>query len=57
MIGIDPDYDYLYDPQQAKPAGWCPICRMEIWTPGKNLCRACEEAQKGENPDWEGEDD
>lgn len=57
MIGIDPDFDYLYDPQQAKPAGWCPICRMEIWTPGKNLCRACEEAQKGENPDWEGEDD
>lgn len=40
--GIDPDSDYLFDPQQFPPAGWCPECGMEIWTPGKDLCTRCE---------------
>ena len=41
-IGIDPDYDYLHDPQRSPPAGWCPICGAEIWTIGKELCIRCE---------------
>lgn len=43
LIGIDPDYDHLYDPQQARPAGECPICGAEIWGIDHNLCVRCEE--------------
>lgn len=43
MIGIDPDFDWIYDPQQAKPAGYCPRCGGEIYEPGRELCRECEE--------------
>lgn len=46
MIGIDPDYDYLYDPQQRRPAGWCPVCGQEIYADGKNLCPRCEEMEE-----------
>jgi hypothetical protein len=35
-------YGYMMDPQQMQPAGWCPVCGMEIWTEGKNLCTRCE---------------
>lgn len=35
-------YGYMMDPQQMKPAGWCPVCGMEIWAEGKNLCTRCE---------------
>ena len=57
LIGIDPNYDFLFDPQQARPAGWCPVCHMEIWEEGQPLCRACTNAARGENPDWEYEDE
>ena len=40
IIGIDPDYDYLFDPQQAKPAGWCPMCGGEIYG-NSELCQRC----------------
>ena len=42
IIGIDPDYDYLFDPQQAKPKGWCPMCGGEICGDAE-LCRQCQE--------------
>ena len=42
IIGIDPDYDYLFDPQQAKPQGWCPVCGGEICGDAE-LCRRCQE--------------
>lgn len=45
MIGINPDYDYLYDPQQQRPAGKCPYCGSEIWGFGQNLCRRCQRAE------------
>lgn len=41
MIGIDPDFDCLSDPQQAAPAGWCPVCGAEIWEDGQELCGRC----------------
>ena len=46
MIGINPDLDYLFDPQQAKPAGWCPNCGMEIWEPGQELCTRCRRMEE-----------
>ena len=42
IIGIDPAYDYLFDPQQAKPAGWCPLCGAEICGDAE-LCLRCQE--------------
>ena len=48
MIGINPDFDYLYDPQQAKPAGWCLLCGAEILEQGQELCVRCRR--------WEEED-
>lgn len=42
MIGFDPDLDYLFDPQQTEPIGFCPVCGREIY-PGNDsgLCRRC----------------
>lgn len=46
MIGIDPDCDILYDPQQSRPAGWCPVCGREIYAEGENLCTRCKETEE-----------
>lgn len=46
MIGIDPDRDILYDPQQQRPAGWCPVCGREIYAEGENLCTRCKEMEE-----------
>ena len=43
MIGINPDFDFLYDPQQAPPVGFCVCCGKEIYVRGKDLCELCEE--------------
>lgn len=43
MIGYNPDLDYLHDPQQAIPLGFCERCGSEIWHQGANLCERCEE--------------
>lgn len=43
IIGIDPTYDYLYDPQQAKPAGFCPVCGGEVYCEGTGWCTFCRE--------------
>lgn len=43
MIGINPDYDWMFDPQQAKPVGYCPICGREIYAEGRDICEHCEE--------------
>lgn len=45
MIGIDPDLDGLYDPQMRYPAGWCPVCKREIYEYGQNLCTRCRELE------------
>ena len=45
LIGFDQDRDCLYDPQQRKPAGWCPVCGMEIYADGENLCLRCKEEE------------
>lgn len=46
IIGIDTTYDYLYDPQQAKPAGWCPLCGAEICGDAE-LCIWCQNEMNG----------
>lgn len=43
MIGINPDFDFLYDPQQALVYGFCEKCGREIYARGKDLCELCEE--------------
>lgn len=43
MIGIDPNFDYLYGPQQAPVYGFCVCCGGEIYARGKDLCERCEE--------------
>lgn len=40
-------YEFMTDPQQMRPAGWCPVCGMEIWADGKDLCRRCEREEGG----------
>ena len=39
MIGINPDFDYLYDPQQRK-ASVCECCGGAIY--GDSICLRCE---------------
>lgn len=42
IIGINPDFDYLYDPQQAPVIGWCE-CGREIYRYGEEKCQRCRE--------------
>lgn len=49
-VGINPDFDYLYDPQQAPPVGFCACCRREIYARGKDLCERCEEEENWKKP-------
>lgn len=41
MVGINPDYDYLFDPQQRCPVGFCSVCGREIYEYGEELCEEC----------------
>ena len=41
MVGINPDFDYLYDPQQARPYGFCCVCGREIYAPFRETCDRC----------------
>lgn len=40
-IGINPDFDYLYDPQQAKHYGFCSCCGRELYRPFIETCDRC----------------
>lgn len=42
VIGYNPDYDYLYDPQQGGKEGFCECCGRQISGAGRSLCRKCE---------------
>jgi len=44
-IGINPDYDYLLDPQMREPRGFCEQCGGEIYTRGERLCSECREVE------------
>jgi hypothetical protein len=43
IIGINPDYDYLFDPQQAPTYGYCEKCGADIYARGETLCAECRE--------------
>lgn len=45
MVGISPDYDYLFDPQQARPACFCQRCGGEIYGRSRDLCEECEDLE------------
>ena len=47
-VGINPDFDYLYDLQQARPRGFCERCKREVYAPGEDLCDSCREASYGD---------
>lgn len=34
----------MTDPQQQPPAGWCQLCRSEVWAEGEDLCVKCKKA-------------
>ena len=34
------------DDQAALPWGWCPVCGMEIWRKGQELCQRCAEKEE-----------
>ena len=50
MIGINPDFDFLYDPQQALVYGFCEKCGREIYARGKDLCERYEEEENWQKP-------
>ena len=41
LIGYDPDFDYLYDPQQKRPACMCCVCGREIYRQFQETCDRC----------------
>lgn len=41
--GVNPDLDYLLDPQQARTVCMCVNCGREVYASGKNYCEKCEE--------------
>lgn len=55
MIGINPDYDFLYDPQQAMSRGKCQRCGAEVWVEGRDLCNRCAVYTAEREPDLEEE--
>ena len=50
IIGINPDYDFLYDPQQAPSYGYCE-CGNVIYAKGECLCYDCRE-EHGTDEGW-----
>ena len=49
MIGFDTDFDYLYDPQQARPFCMCACCGREIYRPMQETCDTCLMDMEGED--------
>ena len=41
MIGINPDVDYLYDPQQARVVCFCVCCGRVIYSMSTEICDKC----------------
>lgn len=41
MIGYNPDCDYLYDPQQVRPIGFCVCCGRELYALRTETCDRC----------------
>lgn len=43
MIGIDPDFDCLFDRQMDRPVCFCLKCKREIYCWGLKICDYCLE--------------
>lgn len=53
-IGVNPDYDYLLDPQMQEPGGYCDRCGRILHGDGRRtkyevLCPLCWEDLYGRN--------
>lgn len=46
MVGINVDYDYLFDPQQTRPACLCQNCGAEIYREGQDICEECMNSEE-----------
>lgn len=46
FIGVNPDLDYLYDPQQCRPVGFCRKCGGELYVNGEELCSDCRKEEE-----------
>lgn len=40
-IGINPNYDHLFDPQQARVVGRCIYCGRELYSMFSDTCDRC----------------
>jgi hypothetical protein len=54
IIGINPDYDYLYDPQQAPTYGCCERCGQELFAKGAKFCSWCLDNMEPDEG-WDGQ--
>lgn len=52
-IGINPDNDWLLDPQRAKPHGFCERCKREVYSQLTDLCYICNDVDIGDYYDDE----
>ena len=42
QVGINPVFDYLYDPQQVRPVGFCTCCGRELYSFRSETCEHCQ---------------
>lgn len=47
-VGVNPDNDWLLDPQRARPRGFCERCGREVYRFGTDLCDRCLEVSYGD---------
>ena len=40
-VGVNADFDYLLDPQQKRPMGFCVCCGREIYSLFVDTCDRC----------------
>lgn len=40
-IGVNADFDYLFDAQQARPVGFCSCCGRELYSLRSETCDRC----------------
>lgn len=44
-MGANPDFDYLFDPQQRCPVRLCVNCGREIYGNHNDLCDLCKDVE------------
>lgn len=52
-VGVNPDNDWLLDPQRARPRGFCERCGREVYSQLSDLCYLCNDVDIGDYYDDE----